>query len=169
MAGTHLVRALRYYRYVAELGDKEPPIKIKLLGMDTLPGDPRINRLLKIKKDEELLKIARLISIHKKPMVVSVSYLSRPQFAALESFPRARLEKVPLYLAIEDCYRLPTKENRELMAAGLAGPEVAKLLEVEEGRPLLVIEMLSLTYRGRAYEYRVSHCLTGELKMYRNY
>jgi DNA-binding GntR family transcriptional regulator len=57
--------------------------------------------------------------------------------------------------------------NIELYSATLAEENVANLLNVAAGHPLLKVEMLALTYKEKPYEYRISYCLTDEKKIRR--
>ncbi len=169
VAGTRLPREqLRYYRFTGDFGRRELAMRIELIDVGVVPARPEINRRLRIRPEESLVRLRRLLRARTGALARSESFFSHVRFAGLEEFPRARLEKVPLYRAIEDGFGLPTLGNAELFAAAPAGPEEAASLGVAPGHPLLVIEMLSFTYRNRPFEYRISHCLTGGARILRN-
>jgi DNA-binding GntR family transcriptional regulator len=77
------------------------------------------------------------------------------------------LEKMTLYESIEQEYGMPTISNRELFGISQADQNVAENLCVEIGSPVLTVEMLSLTYKERPYEYRISYFHIGDQKLYR--
>jgi GntR family transcriptional regulator len=170
VAGTTTIREnIRYYRFIRGFGKRETTLKIEFLALTILEGRSEINRHLKINPDEELYLLSRLIVLSEKPIVRSLSYLPRRLFPDLEKFPSSRFEKIPLYIAIEDHFGLPTLSNSELIAAVSADAEIAAILQIPQGWPILAVEMLAFTYRNRPYEYRISHCLTEGLKLFRSY
>jgi GntR family transcriptional regulator len=170
VAGSKMIReSIRYYRFVGDFGRKEAIPKLGFLDLTLVEGVTEINRRLKVHHAEKLYQLRRVILVSEKPIVYSRSYLPCRLFPGLDEFPRSRFEKVPLYLALEDHYGLPTLSNSDLISATLADAETAALLRVPEDRPILNVEMLAFTYRNRPYEYRISHCLTEDRKLLRNY
>ncbi len=75
-------------------------------------------------------------------------------------------EKVTLYEALENEYGVPTLYNQQLFGAALTDNLTAKLLQIENGKALLFIEMLSFTYKDKPYEYRESYCVTDGRKVF---
>ena len=168
VAGTSISPAsVRYYRYLRAFGDTEAALTWKLKSIRRLPGSAGINSFLKIGAGQDLLELKRVMFIDEVPSVYSISYLPHKLFKKLEEVPASRFEKVALYVAIEQIYGLPTLSNRELLSISSADREVGETLKVRAGAPLLLIEMLSYTYRKRPYEYRKSFCLTGQRKLLR--
>jgi GntR family transcriptional regulator len=159
----------RYYGMAGEFHAKETRLRIGFLDLSTLPGTERINRSLKIREEEELIRLRRLVTGPICPLIYCVSYFPRSEFAPIEELPPSRFEKIPLYLLFENLFGLPTLGNRELICAVAAAAPVAEMLEIEKGEPVLSVEMLSFTYRKRIYEYRESYCLTRDVKIVRQY
>jgi DNA-binding GntR family transcriptional regulator len=87
-------------------------------------------------------------------------------FPGLETLPDDVLIDHPLYLLIEKDFGRPTIANQELFSISWHA-EAQKLLAVPPNRPLLQIEMLSLTYQNQPYEHRVSFCMTGAERIMR--
>ena len=170
VSGTRMIREnIRYYRFTEDFGKREAVPQLRLLDLTKVEGRPEVNRRLKSDKAEELYRLRRLVLISRRPAVFSVSYLPCRLFAGLEEFPRSRFEKVPLYLALEDHFGLPTLSNSELITIVFAGSEEAAILRIAEGTPILTMEMLAFTYRNRPYEYRISYCLSERRKLFRKY
>jgi len=170
VAGTNLKReTLRYYRFKKDFFKKESSHQITLLGLEKIKGHPEINRFLKVQGDSELYLVKRVFTRSGKRIVYSISYLPADAFPALEELPKHRLERVPLYLTLENKYGIPTKENEELISVEPADTEVAEVLQVPAGKCLLRIDMLCFTYRKKPYEYRMSRCITGSYKLVRTY
>ncbi len=170
VAGSKMIReSIRYYHFVGDFGRKEAIPKLKFLDLTVVEAVPEINRRLKLHPAEKHYLLRRLIFLSEKPSVYSCSYLPAGLFPGLDEFPRSRFEKVPLYLALEDHFGLPTLSNSDLISVAKANPETSALLKIKENSPILNVEMLAFTYRNRPYEYRISHCLTGDRKLLRNY
>jgi GntR family transcriptional regulator len=170
VSGTRMIREnIRYYRFTEDFGKREAFPQLRFLDLSKAEGRPEISRRLKIDKAQEIYRLRRLVLISRKPVVYSVSYVPCRLFAGLEEFPRSRFEKVPLYLALEDHFGLPTLSNSELISVVPAQAEEAAMLRIEEGKSVLAVEMLAFTYRKRPYEYRISYCLTEGRKLLRRY
>ena len=170
VAGTNLKREiLRYYRFREDFTAKEASHRITLLSLEKIPGQAHINRLLRVSGETELYLLKRVFTYMGKPIVYSISCLPTIMVPGLEEFSRHRLERVPLYLSLEEKYGIPTKQNEELIDVAFADAEVAEVLHLEKGSPLIRIEMLCFTYRRRPYEYRTSWCSTESHKLVRVY
>jgi GntR family transcriptional regulator len=159
--------SIRYYLFLREFGDQEENLRIKLLELKSIKGVEAVNRYLKIEPTQGLFQLKRVLFSGERPAVYSISYLPQKMLKGFENFAPGRFEKNPLYMTIEESYRLPTILNQELLSAIPAQSEAAKALNIEEGAPVLLAEMLAFTYKERPYEYRRSYCLTGEKKIYR--
>ncbi|MGD8259151.1 MAG: UTRA domain-containing protein, partial [Desulfobacterales bacterium] len=68
---------------------------------------------------------------------------------------------------LEEIYGLPTILNKELISAISADGAAAKKLKIRKGSPVLLIEMLSFTYKQTPYEYRRSYCLADKKAIFR--
>ncbi len=171
VTGTYVRRdKLRYYRCFSNFGDSESNMNITLLGIERIRPVPEINRLLKLRSKSDLFKVSRLMNFDEGPRILSVSYLAQSQFKALDApLFRTKMEKVALYSILEESYGVPTIYNQELIGVEKAAKDVARELNIRTGTPLVVIEMLAFTYKDRPYEYRISHCITSERKLFREY
>ena len=63
--------------------------------------------------------------------------------------------------------RWKTINNQELISAIAAPDHIAELLKIKKESPLLLIEMLSFTYKQTPYEYRRSYCVTDTKTIFR--
>jgi len=168
VAGTTIpLESVRYTRLRRDFGDPDPRFKIQVLGMEAVPGFQPANRLLKLRSTSKLWRVRRLFVNRKGPLMYYVSYLPQRLFKDLGQIVAPLMEKMTLYEIIEKKYGLPTVFNQELFSAVAAGQEEAEVLGAEAGTPALKIEMLSFTYKEKPYEYRISYCITGDNKMFR--
>ena len=159
--------SLRYYRFLKDFIDKEVELQIKLLELKITKGIAPVNRFLNLRSNQSLFKVERLFYFDAQPLVYCVSYLPHKMFQDLANLPRKKFENIPLYVALEEIYGLPTILNKELVRAIPVDGTTAKKLKVQKGSPVLLIEMLSYTYKQTAYEYRKSYCLTDKKAIFR--
>ena len=159
--------SLRYYRFLEGFSDEEVELQIKLLGLRIVKGIAGINKSLNLRRNQRLFEITRLFYFDSQPLVYCVSYLPHKMFEDLANLPRHKFENIPLYIALEEIYGLPTISNTELVSAKPADNTTAKKLKIQNGDPVLLIEMLSYTYKQKPYEYRKSYCLTDKRAIYR--
>src|SRR5690606_14692551 len=101
------------------------------------------------------------------PIVFARSYLHAGMFNGLENVTPREIETEALFLLLERRFNVPTLGNQELIAADLASEEVARILEIEPGSPVLCIHMISRTYEEKAYEYRISYANTARWRLHR--
>jgi GntR family transcriptional regulator len=111
--------------------------------------------------------LKRLFFCQDRPLVYALSYLPATLFRGLEKMTPAEWEKKSLYALLEETCGVTTVVQRELISAQRAEGAVCDTLRVEPGYPLLVIDMVALTYKEKPYEYRVSYCLTDTHRIYR--
>jgi GntR family transcriptional regulator len=159
--------SLRYYRFLEDFNDQEVELQIKLVGLKVTAGIDSVNRFLNLRMNQNLFEIRRLFYFENRPVIYCVSYLPHKMFADLTNLARQKFENIPLYMALEEIYGLPTISNKELVSAIAAGSAAAKKLKIQKETPVLLIEMLSYTYKQKPYEYRRSYCLTDKKAIYR--
>ena len=159
---------IKSYPMLREFKGRESSLKLNLLSLELVEAQPRIGSLLKLAPEEKLYRVERTLDSKKRPMIYTVSYLPEKLFPELEKKGRYALGKESLYRFAEKQYGITTFANNELFYAELASENVAKILKVSPGDPLLVWDMLALTYKEQAYEFRVSYCISGERKIYRH-
>lgn len=159
--------SLRYYRFLEDFTDKEVELQIKLLGLKVAKGIETVNRYLNLRMNQIVFEVTRLFYFDARPMVYCVSYLPHKMFEDLVNLPRQKFENIPLYIALEEIYGLPTISNTELVRAISADGTTAKKLGIKKGNPVMLIEMISYTYKQTPYEYRKSYCLTDKRAIYR--
>ncbi|MBW2060037.1 MAG: GntR family transcriptional regulator [Deltaproteobacteria bacterium] len=159
--------SLRYIRLRRDFRGDDLGFKIKLINFKVMSGFQPVSRFLKSRVTENLYTLKRVFITSIGPIVYNTSYLPCKMFKDFEDLARSRFERETLYQSIEQAYGLPTLYNHELIGVTLADKEIAEVLGLELGQPVLTIEMLSFTYKDQPYEYRISYCLTDNRKLYR--
>lgn len=160
VSGTHIPpESVRYTRLRAHFNDPDPAFKIRLLELKRVEGRQPVNKYLKLRINQGLYRLKRVFYTRTGPIVYNISFLPQRLFDDFDQLSRVYLEKNTLYETVEHRYGLPTVFNQEIFRVALASREVAKALEIDPGRPVLKIEMLSFTYKEKPYEYRISYYL----------
>ena len=168
VAGTTIRReSLRYIRMRKNFLTEDVTYHIRLLDLEIANGNPLINAYLKISANEDLFRLKRIFISQSIPIAYTISSLPCNLFMNFKERVIPLLEKMTLYESIEQEYGMPTISNHELFGISQADQKVAETLGVEIGSPVLTVEMLSFTYKGRPYEYRISYFNIGDQKLFR--
>jgi GntR family transcriptional regulator len=168
VAGTTIRReSLRYIRMRENFLTEDITYHIRLIDLEVSHGNPIISEYLKISPDEDLFRLKRIFISHSNPIAYTISSLPCKLFKKFEERVIPLLEKMTLYESIEREYGMPTISNRELFGLSQADQNLAETLGVEIGSPVLTVEMLSFTYKGRPYEYRIGYFNIGDQKLFR--
>lgn len=159
---------LRFYRNQPAFYQPEPPYSAHFVSCRKIPPLRTANTSLKIAPDAELIHLTRMMRMDNEPFVLIDSYFEAARFPKLVEEAPSRFEKQALTLIIENDYATPTMATQELTSALAAAPDVAAKLHLPAGSPVLLIEMVSFTYKEEPYEYRTSYCVPGK-KIFRAY
>jgi GntR family transcriptional regulator len=123
------------------------------------PGD--VARVLGLKAGDAALQVTRRLSFGGVPTVADEIWLPGLAFRGL-TLERLRSYKGPLYAFFEAEFGTRMIRCEERVSARAAPPEVAQILGVTAGTPLLAVERLSFTYSGQPCEFRRAWYLTSE-------
>jgi len=160
---------IRYYSLVERFQGEYGRLDIKFLSLERRQVEKPVDQYLKIKPDEDVYELKRVVYIDRRPTVYCISYLPYDLMKGLDECKASHFEKNALYIMLEEEFGIPTTKNRDLYGAVLADSNLADILGVREGHPLLLVEMQSLTHKEKPYEYRISYCLVDERKIQREY
>jgi GntR family transcriptional regulator len=158
---------IKSYRLLKDFKGRESSLKLNLLSLTKARSDSRINKLLKIRPDDELYKVERTFTSKGRALIYTVSHLPQKLFPELGQKGKFSLGKNSLYVFVEKEYAMATIGNEELFYATAAPAKAAEVLGINEGDPLLVWDMLALTYKDQPYEFRISYCVTEIRKIHR--
>ncbi|QWE23815.1 GntR family transcriptional regulator [Polynucleobacter sp. AP-Elch-400A-B2] len=142
----------RFLRLEPDSGEKLH-LKNQFLACENIKSDPYIAQLLKIKPDDLIIRIERVQSSAGRPIVFEEIWLPEARFKGLN------LETLnawfgPMYAFYESEYATHMVRAEEKIKAVLAGPDLAKYLQVSEGTALLSVERVAFTYGNKPVEIR---------------
>ncbi len=149
---------LRFLRLVAEDGSKEL-LDNKLLSCERSKATADIAMKLNIKTGSAVIDIKRLLLFSNKPLILDRVILPAAAFKGvtaerIEAFNGSMYHMYETQLGIH-----MVRAYERLIAVG-ADAEVANLLGLKKGTPLLSIERVAYTYDDKPMEWRLGLCLT---------
>lgn len=112
-----------------------------------------IARALELRAGETVVTIRRQLSMNNRPTVIDDIWLPGSLFRSL-TFELLSANKAPLYGLFETEFGVSMVRADEKLRAVAAPAEIADLLEVEPGTPLLQVDRVSYTYGDRPVEVR---------------
>jgi GntR family transcriptional regulator len=118
-----------------------------------------IARHLELKAGDSVVFVRRLLSFKSEPIIVDDIWLPGALFKSLTAERLAEYHG-PLYGLFESEFGTRMIRADERLRACPAEAEIAKLLKVPAGAPVLLVERVSLTYGERPVELRRGFCLT---------
>ena len=122
----------------------------KVLEQTKCEADSKILEGLKLKPGELVIKIKRLRFINNEPIALVTTYLP---YEICPSLLEEDLTKQSLYGVLEDKYSLKIANGRRSLEAVSADKQVAALLGVKAGTPLMLLNSISYLEDGRPIEY----------------
>lgn len=166
VASHHEPRAqFRFLRIVPDEGEPVPA-QSRFLECRRQRASAEVARRLDLKAGDTVVYLRRLLLFEQAPLIVDDIWLPGTLFRGLTA-ERLASYRGPLYGLFETEFGIRMIRAAERLRARGAEPDVAALLAVAPGTPLLLVERVSYTYGERPVELRRGHCLT-ERHHYRN-
>ncbi|MBB6461912.1 GntR family transcriptional regulator [Flammeovirga kamogawensis] len=151
-----------WHSFTQEMNNKGIPFKNYKVDLSFQKADEKLANLLNIEVGKEVNQLVRVRGDKETPFVYFVSWFHpKVQFDSNEKFDK------PLYDIIEEKSSIFLTKSSEELTAMLADKELAALLEVEEGSPILfrkrivsdpggrVIEINEGYYRADRFTYQI--------------
>lgn len=136
-----------FYQDMVEHGLK--PIT-RVLVQVVEPADPKIAGYLEIEPGAQLIRIERLRFIDDDPIQLVTSYIP---LVLAPSLLEVDLTNRSLYEFLEKEFKLFIARGRRFIEAVAANEKEARLLNVERGAPLMMLNSISFLEDGRPIEY----------------
>lgn len=123
---------------------------VKSVQTVTAARNARIAGVLDIPANGRMLNVRATRSTKEGPFAYSNLYF--PEEIG-ERLPRHLFDQRPLVLLVEEYCGIPAFRSRQVASATLADRGVAKVLNVEVGEPLLVLERTHFARSGRPFQF----------------
>ena len=144
--------------------DAGPP-ESRILECRRLRAPKEIARNLNVRTGEAVVLVRRLLRFGGEPVVLDEIWLPATRFRGLTA-ERLAAYTGPLYGLFETEFGTRMIRAAERLKAVAADPDVAAVLEVASGSPLLLVERVSYTYEGQPVEVRRGLYVTGHFHYY---
>ncbi len=153
VATHHEVRAqFRFLRLMPDAGEANPPDN-RIVDVKRLRAPAEIARQLEMKAGDSVIFIKRVQSFDGTPTILEEIWLPGVIFKGLTA-ERLIEYKGPMYALFESEFGTRMIHASEKIRAIAAEAEVAELLAITVGMPLLSVERVSYTYGERPVEAR---------------
>lgn len=139
----------------ADVTARGQTLDTRVLALRTVPAIAPVAERLGLGSGEAVVELERLRHVDGVPWVVVVTYLPAALVPGLEA--RDLGGDASLYRLLADEYGLPVTAALRTVEATVAGERDARLLDVDEGSPLLVLRSVTMTAGDRPFEYFVAH------------
>lgn len=147
-----------FFHICGKNGQKEYP-KVEFVSLALEKADADSAKRLGIRTGAKVYRIVNRLSLAGKPVIVDDIVLPERFFAGLTD-THVRARRTTLYQLYQDSFGVAVLRTEERLQAQGANPEVAALLGLEPGTPLLHIIRRAMTFRDEVVELRHSYVLT---------
>jgi GntR family transcriptional regulator len=151
---------LRFLRLVAADGSKKL-LDNKLLSCERSKASADIARMLDIRAGSAVIEIKRLLLFSSKPQILDCIILPTVSFKGVTA-ERIEAFNGSMYRMYETQLGIHMVRAEERLTAVGADAEIAAVLNLRPGTPLLSIERVSYTYGDKPMEWRLGLCLTDD-------
>jgi GntR family transcriptional regulator len=157
---THTRDRLLFYFFhiVPEQGPKEYP-EVELLSFVRAKAERGVADRLQIEAGDPVLRIRNALRLAGKRMIIDDITVSAQRFPGL-SEKRFRERPSTIYNLYQDVYGISVVRSSERLRAVAADAEIAQLLGIAPGAPLLQIRRIALAYNDLPVEFRISQVNT---------
>jgi GntR family transcriptional regulator len=149
-----------FFHIVPREGDKEYP-STRTLSFRRARARPEEAKKLALASGEPVFHVRNLLSLAGKPVIVDDLTLPRRLFRDLTERLLTERDNT-IYHLYQTRYGINVLRTSERLRAALAQGEIARLLGVRAGAPLLEIHRVALTYHNAPVELRHSFVNTAE-------
>lgn len=149
---------LRFLRLVAADGSKEL-LDNQLLTCERSKASANVARMLDIRTGSAVISVNRLLLFSGKPLILDRIVLPAAPFKGVTA-DKINAFNGSMYRMYETQLGIRMVRAEERLTAVGADAEVASVLGLRLGTPLLSIERVSYTYGDKPMEWRLGLCLT---------
>ena len=157
----------RHHLFLQNFDSKEAKNKIVLVSKAIIPPIREVNRNLSLGKDEQLIEITRKILENDKTAALSTAYYGRTRFQRLMDVLNLRFERAPLFVIIEEEFKIQAHSSNELYRIAMLRKAEAELFGVAAGKPALLVKTLSFDKNAAPFEYRTSYIVSDRKYLFR--
>ena len=159
----------RIYKALPFFDQDDQPQASQFISSAKGTGDSLFSRATGLPEGTPIFVLRRLLFSGGVRFACLVSHLRADKLPDFDRIDSAEFEKNSLYVILDRRYGLHNLHLRELLSVAEADAETAACLGLSPGAPLLRSDLVFTTYDDEPYEYRISHCRTDSLKLFREF
>ena len=144
----------RFFRFQNPSGERRIPVG-KVLSLDLTDLPSSVASWLRLPAGAPAIHLARLRLMDGVPLLVESIWLPRERFEALAGLRPEQFGDLLYPLYEERCGQVIASAE-ETLTAEAVGPDHARLLGIQPGSPVMVIERLAFSYDRQPIEWRRS-------------
>ncbi len=144
----------RFFRFQSESGERRIP-QSRIIRRKSLPAPTAVASALRIATGEPVISLSRLRLIDGVPLLAEEIWLQKSRFEAIVELDTADFGDLLYPLYEERCGDVVVSAD-ETLTVEIATDMQARLLRLEPGAPLIVIERLAFDLERRPIEWRRS-------------
>lgn len=156
----------RNFRFVPGLNNELVAINMIFLGITVIRATGELTDALGVKKNTKLIKLERMGEITPSQLLHSNSYLPKNMYPGLEKYTAEDFLKTTLWKLQQIYFKINVVKREEFISVVEADGEQARILETDEGSPLLQVEIKAITAENEIAEYRVSRVNPGPFRFF---
>jgi len=147
-----------FFHIVGASGEKAQP-EVRTVGFERGRADAAEAAALGLPRDERVIRIRNVLSLASRPVILDDIAIPAALFPGLTERIFTGRDNT-IYHLYQSRYGINVLRTDEHLRAVLAAGDMAQLLQVAPGAPLLEIRRVALTFRDRPVEYRLSRVNT---------
>lgn len=153
VAKRHVITHLEsWHSFTQEMNEQGISFKNFDIQVEKVIPNEKISHFLKIRENDEVLKLVRLRGTKKGPFVYFESFFHpRIGLKGTEDFTQ------PLYELLENEYNTIPVKSEEILSSQIADDQIAKYLKIESKSPVLVRERFVYDPGDRPIEYNIGY------------
>jgi GntR family transcriptional regulator len=147
-----------FFHIYGQDGKKEYP-QVEFISLSQEKADPESARLLGVRTGTKLVRIVNRLSLAGRPVIIDDILLPERFFPGMNEAD-VRERRTTLYQLYQDKFGVAVLRTEERLQAQGASADIAGLLGVDQGMPLLYVIRRALTFREQVVELRRSYVVT---------
>ncbi|MGV1766695.1 GntR family transcriptional regulator [Rhizobium rhizogenes] len=158
--GTYVRRArfnsslFRFFRFQSESGERRVP-ESRILRRESIAAPSAVASALRLREGDPVISLSRLRLIGGVPLLAEEIWLEKSRFEALLTIDTSEFGDLLYPLYEERCEQVVVSAE-ETLTVEIAPPLQARLLGLDPGSPLVVIERVAFDLERRPIEWRRS-------------
>jgi GntR family transcriptional regulator len=160
------IKRHRNFRFVPGLKNELVAINMIFLGITVIRATGELTDALGVKKNTKLIKLERMGEITPNQLIHSISYMPQNMYPGLEKYTAEDFLKNTLWKLQQIYFKINLVKREEFISVVEADGELARILETDEGSPLLQVEIKAITAENEIAEYRVFRVKPGPFRFF---